>query len=227
MLKRLSLGALTLGAGLLAQPAFATFHLMQIEQVIGGVNGDTSRQAIQLRMRQSGQNLLAPSRLIAWDATGANPVVIVDFTASVTNGTAGARVLVTTSNFLAGLTPDVVMTNPIPASYLAGGKLTFETDGTAGAQVWWGLAWGTYSGTNTGVTTGGGGNDADGIFSPPPFEGPLASTTQQAVRFINAAGALSTDNQADYDLTAGAATFTNNAGATGTVPVELMEFKVQ
>ena len=31
MLKRLSLGALTLGVGLLAQPAFASFHLMQIE----------------------------------------------------------------------------------------------------------------------------------------------------------------------------------------------------
>ena len=38
-----------------ATPAVATFHLMQIEQVIGGVNGDTSAQAIQLRMRASTQ----------------------------------------------------------------------------------------------------------------------------------------------------------------------------
>jgi hypothetical protein len=227
MLKRLSLSALTLGVGLLAQPAFATFHLMQIEQVIGGVNGDTTRQAIQLRMRQNGQNMLAPGRLIAWDAAGANPVVIFDFTGNVANSTAGSRVLVATSNFLAGLTPDAVMTNPIPSSYMAGGKLTFETDGTPGTQVWWGLAWGTYSGTNTGVTSGGGGNDADGIFSPPAFGGPLPSTTQQAVRFTGAAGALSTNNGADYALTAGAATFTNNAGATGTVPVELIEFKIQ
>ncbi len=226
MLKRLSLGALTLGAGLLAQPAFATFHLMQIEQVIGGVNGDTSRQAIQLRMRQNGQNLLGPSRLIAWDAAGANPVVIVDFAASVPNGVTGSRVLVTTSGFLAGLTPDVVMTNAIPASYFAGGKLTFETDGTAGTQVWWGLAWGNYTGTNTGVTTGGGGNDADGNFNP-PFAGPLPTTTQQALQFTGAATAASTNNAADYALTAGAATFTNNAGTSGTVPVELMEFKVQ
>jgi hypothetical protein len=226
MLKRLSLGALTLGVGLLAQPAFATFHLMQIEQVIGGVNGDTSRQAIQLRMRSNGQNLLGPARLIAWDAAGANPIVIVDFSASVTNSTAGSRVLVTTSGFLAGLTPDAVMTNPIPASYLAGGKLTFETDGTAGAQVWWGLAWGAYTGTNTGVTVGGGGNDADGNFNP-PIAGALPSTTQQAVLFSGAAGALSTSNAADYALTAGAATFTNNAGTPGTVPVELIEFKIQ
>lgn len=226
MLKRLSLAGLTLGVGLLAQPAFATFHLMQIEQVIGGVNGDTSRQAIQLRMRNNGQNLLGSGRLIAWDATGANPVVIFDFAANVPSGTAGSRVLIATSGFLAGLTPDAVMTNPIPSSYLAGGKLTFESDGTPGATVWWALAWGTYSGTNTGVTTGGGGNDADGNFNP-PFAGPLPSTSQQAVRFSGAAGALSTNNAADYALTAGAATFTNNAGGTGTVPVELMDFKVQ
>ncbi len=37
-----------------ALPAQATFHLMQIEQVIGGVNGDTTAQAIQLRMRFAG-----------------------------------------------------------------------------------------------------------------------------------------------------------------------------
>ena len=30
-----------------------SFHLMQIEQVIGGVDGDASAQAIQLRMRSS------------------------------------------------------------------------------------------------------------------------------------------------------------------------------
>jgi hypothetical protein len=29
--------------------ASAAFHFMQIEQVIGGVNGDTTAQAIQLR----------------------------------------------------------------------------------------------------------------------------------------------------------------------------------
>jgi hypothetical protein len=227
MLKRLSLGALTLGVGLLAQPAFASFHLMQIEQVIGGVNGDTTRQAIQLRMRAGGQNVLAPSRLIAWDAAGANPVVIVDFTANVANSAAGARILVSTSNFLAGLTPDAVMTNPIPASYLAGGKLTFETDGTAGAQVWWGLAWGTYSGTNTGVVgSSPTGNDLDGNFNP-PAAGALPSTSQVALRFPGTAAALSTNNLADYAPTTGQYVFTNNAGATGTLPVELMEFKVQ
>ena len=45
--------------GSLRSQAHATFHLMQIEQVIGGVNGDTSAQAIQLRMRFAGQTQVA------------------------------------------------------------------------------------------------------------------------------------------------------------------------
>ena len=50
MVKQVSRVALALGACLLASsPGFSvpnTFHLMQIEQVIGGVSGDTSIQAI-------------------------------------------------------------------------------------------------------------------------------------------------------------------------------------
>ena len=191
MLKRTALSALTLGALALAQPAFASFHLMQIEQVIGGVNGDTSRQAIQLRMRTPGQNLVAVSRVRAWDAAGANPVTVFDFTANVGNGAAGARILLATANFLPGLTPDGVMT-PIPPSYLAAGKLTFEDDG---GGVWWGLAWGGafYTGTNTGFTEAQDGNDADGIFNP-PFGLSINTGNTQAVRFTGAASALSTTN---------------------------------
>ena len=225
MLKRLSLSALTLGVGFLAQPAFASFHLMQIEQVIGGVNGDTTRQAIQLRMRQANQNLVGQATVVAWDATGANPVVLANIPSSVANSAAGSRVLLATASF-GVVSPDFVM-NPIPASYLAGGKITFETDNaTPGTQIWWALAWGTYSGTNTGVTTGGGGNDADGNFNP-PATGALPSTGQTALRFPGAASALSTNNLADYAPTTGQYVFTNNAGATGTLPVELIEFKVQ
>ena len=228
MLKRIALSALTLGAIALAQPAFASFHLMQIEQVIGGVNGDTSRQAIQLRMRTSGQNLVTAGQLVAWNAAGTNPVLLLDIPSNVPVSTDGARVLIATSNFLPGLTPDFVMTTPIPASYLAAGKITFESDGTFGSAVWWGLAWGgaTYTGTNLGFTVAQGGNDANGDFNP-PFAGPLPSSNTQALRFTGAAGALSTTNAADYALTPGAAVFTNNAGGNGTVPVELMEFKVQ
>ena len=222
--KRMILGVVTLATLALAAPAFASFHLVQIEQAIGGVNGDTSRQAIQLRMRAAGQQFVQLGRLRAWDAAGNNPVLLVDLTTQVANGNLGDRVLITTANFLPGLTPDFVM-QPIPASYLAAGKITWEDDG---GTVWWGLAWGgaAYTGTNLGVNVAGGGNDADGNFNP-PFAGVLQSSNTQAVRFTGAAGALSTNNAADYALTAGAAVFTNNAGGTGTVPVELMELKVQ
>jgi hypothetical protein len=37
----------------LQEPALASYHFMQIEQVIGGVNGDSAAQAIQLRMRSN------------------------------------------------------------------------------------------------------------------------------------------------------------------------------
>jgi hypothetical protein len=197
---------------------------MQIEQVIGGVAGDTSLQAIQLRMRSGGQNFVHLGRIRAWDATGSNPIVIMDMTTDVATGAAGSRVLIASPNFQGafGLTPDFVMTNLIPASYLAAGKLTWEDN--SGASVFWGLAWGdgAYTGTNTGTMD----NDADGVFNP-PFGLALPFATGQALQFTGPPGALSTSNDADYAITAGNATFTNNAGQSGTVPVELMHFKVE
>jgi hypothetical protein len=48
---------------------------MQIEQVIGGVNGDTTAQAVQLRMRMAKREFCFRGRLIAVDAAGNNPIV--------------------------------------------------------------------------------------------------------------------------------------------------------
>ena len=227
MLKQVSRLALAIAASLLASsPGFTvpnTFHLMQIEQVIGGVQGDTTLQAIQLRMRLFGQNEVSFARLRAWDANGANPVMIVDMTTDVPNPAAGSRVLVSTAAFAAafGPTPDFVMTNPIPPSYLPAGKLTWEDDS---GIVYWSLAWGGagYTGTNTGTTD----NDADGNFNP-PFPLALPSTTNQSVLFPGAFNAPSTNNAADYILNPNNAIFTNNAGQTGSVPVELMGFTVR
>jgi len=208
-------------AGLSARPAAASFHLMQIEQVIGGVNGDTSAQAIQLRMRGAGQNLLDPSRIRVFDATGANPVVIYDFESVPANFTVGSglgrRILLVTPSFPMHTTPMAVddvslMVAQIPASYLAAGSMTFETDN--GVSVYWRLSWGGagYTGPCNGV--GPGGNDADGNFCP-AFPGPLPSNGAQAVLFDGAAGDPSTNNSADYIVTAGSAVFINNAAAPG------------
>ena len=227
MLKRVSRATLAVGAALLASsPGFTaptTFHLMQIEQVIGGVNGDVTLQAIQLRMRLAFQNEVSQARLRAWDATGSNPVLIVDMTTDVPVFAAGSRVLVSTAGFAGafGPVPDFVMTNPIPPSYLAAGKLTWEDDT---GIVYWSLAWGGagYTGTNTGTLD----NDPDGNFNP-PFPLPLPSTTGQSCLFPGPFNAPSTNNAADYIVSPGNSTWTNNAGDTGTVPVELIDFTVR
>ncbi|MHC4106672.1 MAG: hypothetical protein ACYSTY_01165, partial [Planctomycetota bacterium] len=70
-------------AGRMCNTAHATFHLMQIEQAIGGVDGDTTKQAIQLRMRSVGQNLVAAARMRVFDDQGLNPVTVIDFGSNV------------------------------------------------------------------------------------------------------------------------------------------------
>ena len=202
-------------AAVLVRPAGATFHEMQIEQVIGGVDGSTSVQAIQLRMRASFQDLVSNARLVVRDATGANPVVLIAFPTDVSGTAAGSRILAATAAFSTNtapaLSPDFILTNPIPSSYLAAGSLTYES--TVGA-ILWRISWGGagYTGAGTGALT----NDADGNFAP-SFAGPLPSASGKALLFKFRASALSTNNANDYALTTGSATFTNNAGSSGTI----------
>ena len=197
----------------------ATFHLMQIEQVIGGVNGDPTMQAIQLRMRSAFQNFVGPSRVRAWDASGANPVLVIDMNHDVTNGQSGDRVLIVSANLAQATNPvvvgDFVMSNLIPESYLAAGSLTFESDT---GLVYWRLSWGGagYTGATTGLTDNDNDPGSPANFGP-PFAGPLPSTTLQGLRFTGAANAFSTSNSADYALTSGAAVLTNNARNSFTV----------
>ncbi|MCI0363961.1 MAG: hypothetical protein L0219_08780 [Phycisphaerales bacterium] len=215
-MKNCMIGALAIGccAGV-TSTASATFHLMQIEQVIGGVNGDVTEQAIQLRMRAAGQNAVAGARIRVWDAAGLNPVMVIDMTTNVPNGVLGSRVLITSTNFNDDTTPTAVpnftMTNLIPASYLAAGSLTFESNA---GLVYWRLSWGGagYTGPcNVAVD-----NDANQNACP-PFGGALPSSGLQALKFQFAANAPSTNNAADYALTPGAATFTNNANQNFTL----------
>ena len=196
----------------------AAFHVMQIEQIIGGVNGDTSRQAIQLRMRSANQTVIGNGRLRAWDANGANPIVIVDPTTSVTNGAVGSNVLLASVGFNAvmasvpGYASDFTLTSLIPVAYLGGGKITWEDN--SGATIYCSVAFGAYVGTNTGSTQ----NDADGNFGPPTSAPP--TNARQGIRFTGAATALSTTNAADYAVTADPTTVRNNFGTTFTVVPE-------
>jgi hypothetical protein len=203
-------------AGILTSPALATFHLMQIEQAIGGVDGDPTAQAIQLRMRAAGQNLVSQAKLVAFDATGSNAITILDLATDVTNASAGSRILIVSSNFINStmptVIPDFVLTTPIPSNYLAAGRLAWEQDiGT----IYWSLSWGgtNHTGSSLGDSTV---NDANANFGP-PFDGALPSMSTSALLFTNNASAKSRSNVVDYVVTTGAATFTNNAGAGFTV----------
>ncbi len=200
--------ASAIGIALTPPPAHA-FYLMQIEQVIGGVSGDTSAQAIQLRLRFP-DTKLEWARLRAWDSAGENPILLVDFDRNLANGSLGAHVLITSPNFAdytdVRLSRDFELTNLIPPSYLAAGRITYEDDD---GVIYWSLS---YGGTAyTGPTTGSSWNDVDGDFGP-PFDGPCPSDSGQALRFQGSSVDPSTTNADDYALTAGPAVFMNNAG---------------
>ena len=202
-------------AALFCSPsAFASFHLMQVEQAAGGVCGDATRQAIQLRMRFAGQNLLSGHEVASYDANGENRILLLSFPTGVANGTAGARVLLATSELAAatGLTPDFVMAQHLPPARLRAGKIAFED--SPGLALW-SISYGgvRYLGSSTGLFT----NDADGDFGPPTaIELPFSSAL--SLRFPGPASAASTTNAADYALSSGPASLTNNAGATVTLP---------
>ncbi|MBI1825910.1 MAG: hypothetical protein HY287_16260 [Planctomycetes bacterium] len=199
----------------LAGGAQATFHLMQIDQIIGGVAGNSAAQAIELRTRASFQNFVSGARLFAWDAAGQNPVLVLDIDANVSASASGIRILIASPEFLAATTPpavaDFVLTSLIPQSYLAAGSLTYEDDL---GGIYWRVSWGgsAYTGPNDcGIT-----NDLDGNAAP-PFGSPLPSSSFQSLKFPGASNAKSTNNAADYAITATAAIFGNSFGATFTV----------
>ena len=156
MKTRFVCGLITLlGALALQSTAYATFHLNQIEQVILSVDGDTTAQAIQLRMRAAGQNFVSGGKLVVFDAAGLNPITVVDPVTNVVNGAVGDHVLIASATFPGHTTPmavpDFTMANLIPASYFAAGSLCWESD--AGV-VMWRLSWGgaSYTGSNLGST---------------------------------------------------------------------------
>ena len=222
----LALSSIAIALGLLTASTQASFHFMQIEQVIGGVNGDTAAQAIQLRQRFGGQNVVNQASIWAADAAGGNRVLLLNIAGNVGNGAAGARILLTTAAFenamdLGGpaFAPDFILTNAIPSSYLTAGRLTFEGDGGTVATpgtIYWSLAWGGagYTGSNSGTT-----NDDNGNYGP-AFGSSLPTSSRQGVIFDGVAGDLSTTNAADYILSANPGTVTRNNGGSFTVVPE-------
>jgi len=217
---RFACGLITLLGVLALQPtAHATFHMMQIEQVIGSVNGDTTAQAIQLRMRAAGQNFVSAGKLVVVDAAGLNPITVLDVASNVTHGAVGDHVLICSANFpghtMPAAVPDFFLANLIPASYFAAGSLMWQSDtGT----VFWRLSWGgaAYTGPNTGSID----NDADGNFGP-PFPSALVPSCTSTLQFQGSATAMSTNNAADYLSITTTTSWFNNAGTSFSLGVTL------
>ena len=194
---------------------FAHFHLMQVEQIIGGMLGDPTAQAIQLRMRAAGQNIVSEARVRVWDAAGENPVTVMNMGTNVGASASGSRVLLASPAFTTAMremapsfAPDFTMTSPIPAGYLAAGRLTFEGDD---GIIYWSVSWGgsAYTGPQTGSTV----NDANGNFGP-AFPQALTSFGRQGILFQGSTSAFSVTNAADYALTSSTASVVRNDGTS-------------
>jgi len=198
----------------LPRPAGAAFHLMEIQQVIGGIGGDTTAQAVQLGQRSPNQTVLNNFvRLMVRDAAGNNAVTLSLFPLpNPTDGTLCRPILLGTASFAAKTTPAATLNytmTPIPPTYIPGGTITFEQISDGG--ILWRLSWGTYSGSNLTNATNGDGDNS------PPFAAALPSTSAAALKFSPACGTASTSNAAQYAVTPGPAVFTNNANASFTV----------
>ena len=217
MQSRVLHGALVLAGLLAVTPAYAQYAHVQIEMVIGSVDGDPSLQAVQLRIGEAGDNALAGMTVVASDATGANPVTICTIPSNVGNGALGARVLLCSNAMLGRLapfiTPDFLLSTPIPTSYLAAGSLTLDMPGD-GMGPLWRLSWGgaSYSGSGAVELI----NDSDGECNP-AYPNSIDGVVGRGVKFKFDPGTPSTTNANDYASKQGADQVWNNAGDQATI----------
>lgn len=92
--------ALAALAGVLTftQRAESAFHLMRVYGVMGGAEGSASAQYVELRMTDSGQNLVAGHHICFFDGTG-SPWARFQFPSNVGNGSDEASILMGTAEF--------------------------------------------------------------------------------------------------------------------------------
>ena len=105
--------------------AYAAFHLNEIEQVMVGLNGNTTIQAVQLKMLATGENLVSGMSIKVYNANGVQTDSLGSFSGSVPQGIAGRRILCATHNFAAtfGITPDLEIK---PGLLVGTGQVSFE-----------------------------------------------------------------------------------------------------
>lgn len=147
-----------LGIAWLPASAVAAFHLMKVDEVLTGVNGDTGIQYVELVMVNSNQNFVGGHHLESRGSTG---TVIGDFTIpnNVASGVAGGKILLATQAFadLAIVTPDFIL----PPNFISpfGGQVKFVGSAFSGGTVSYAL----YAGTGINGTAILGNDNSDNL----------------------------------------------------------------
>ena len=171
--------------------ANADFHFMRISEVLAQYGGDPRLQFVELVMEDDGQNLLTGHPIIFQDASG-RETGRVAFASNVPNGIAGRNVLIGTQAFATAynVTPDLIIPEGLMAPY--SGRVCFETVDC--------VAYGDFTGSNTGYGTPAAGFPVNGLQS-------LTLRSDPPVQKNNSA-----------DFVFAAPTPENNAGTDGTPP---------
>lgn len=109
-------------------PAYATFHIANISKVMCGFNGDSTIQAVEIKMTTGGQNLVSAMQIVIYNGSGTLVATLGTFPANVPNGLGGDNILCATPKFQTtfGIIPDLVITPGIPVT---SGQVVYEKVG--------------------------------------------------------------------------------------------------
>lgn len=104
------------------------FHLVEVNKLMVGYNGNLAIQAVELKMITAGENLVSGGFLAVYDSLGNSVATLGTFGANVPNGSAGDRILCATAAFASAfsITPDLVISPGIP---MVTGQVSFEKIG--------------------------------------------------------------------------------------------------
>lgn len=158
---RTRFGLCTLTAVFAVGALRADNHLIDVNEVF--TNADGSIQYVELIARSAGQTNLAPTRITALNADGSVVNIVFDFTAKYSQLDNNETILVATSGFeaVAGFAPDFVMSADALIFY-PDGRVTFRHDSSSIIDA---VAYGNYTGDNTGFGTPAAALPCDGVQS--------------------------------------------------------------
>ena len=143
--------SLTVFFAAVALPAArASFHFIEVNEVYSSADG--SVQYVELISKGPGQTNLGPTRVVARNADGTVSTLVVNFSATFTGSlNNGDTLLIATPAFesVAGFAPDFVMSACSLISTPAG-RVTFQGDAGSIVDA---VAFGAYTGSNTGFGT--------------------------------------------------------------------------